>query len=142
MSRIWEFTGETKVELGVNLKRIRLAVDCQRGKKGDLGGWIEKAENLIGNAWVSGDARVSGNAQETGVVKHLIGGQWSVTCLSNGVINIGCKSYKAIEWKKFSNRQISEMSDVALEFWKKYKTIIFELSKIAVADGKKHKKVK
>ena len=32
-------------------------------KVGDLGGYIEKEENLYGDAWVSGDARVCGNAR-------------------------------------------------------------------------------
>ena len=35
-------------------------------KVGDLGGYIEKEENLYGDAWVSGDARVCGNARVYG----------------------------------------------------------------------------
>ena len=48
----YEFTGETKVELGITFKRIRALVTRTKlgVKKGDLGGWIEKEENLCGNA--------------------------------------------------------------------------------------------
>ena len=43
----YEFTGETKVnDDGVTLHRIRALRDTWYCKKGDLGGWIEKEENL------------------------------------------------------------------------------------------------
>ena len=67
----WEFTGEEKTVLGVVLKRIRATVEFTlkcgiKVKAGENGGWIEKEENLSGNAWVSGDARVYGNACVSG----------------------------------------------------------------------------
>ena len=42
-------------------------------KIGDLGGWIEKEENLSheGNAWVCGDAEVYGNA-EVFSISHVL----------------------------------------------------------------------
>ena len=63
----YEFTGETKVEFGNTLHRIRavVAIAAIDVAAGDLGGWIEKESNLSlvsGDAWVSGNARVSGNA--------------------------------------------------------------------------------
>jgi carbonic anhydrase/acetyltransferase-like protein (isoleucine patch superfamily) len=61
----YEFTGESKVEAGVTLKRIRALISFGDVLKGDVGGWIEAESNLsqvYGNAWVSGDAKVSGNA--------------------------------------------------------------------------------
>lgn len=44
--------------------RIRASVAFGNVKEGELGGYVEKEENLDqeGNAWVYGDARVSGNA--------------------------------------------------------------------------------
>ena len=56
--------------LGHRLYQIRALKDFGDIKKGDLGGWIEKVENLsqkgncwvFGNAWVFGDAQVFGNA--------------------------------------------------------------------------------
>ena len=70
----YELTSETKVFLGKTLYRIKALVQFGNVNAGDLGGWIEKEENLsqYGNAWVygnaevSGDARVYGNAEVSG----------------------------------------------------------------------------
>lgn len=61
MTKHFEFTGETSG----NLKRIRALIDLpwHGVRAGDLGGWIEKEENLCDLAWVSGDAQVFGKAQ-------------------------------------------------------------------------------
>ena len=65
----YEFTGETKqVELlfrTATLHRIRAVVEFGLVKVGDLGGWIEKEENLSheGKAWVWGNAKVCGDAK-------------------------------------------------------------------------------
>ena len=52
----FEFTGETKVVFGVTLNRIRAVTTIAAIgiAAGDLGGWIEREENLrvSGNAWV------------------------------------------------------------------------------------------
>lgn len=62
--RKYEFTGETKVFLNATLHRIRAVADFGTIHAGDVGGWIEKEENLshYGNAWVSDDAMVFGDA--------------------------------------------------------------------------------
>ena len=54
----YELTGEVKVKFGVTFKRIRALIDFGNVKKGELGGFIEKEENLSheNNAWVSGNA--------------------------------------------------------------------------------------
>ena len=68
----YEFTGETKqVELSfgtVTLHRIKAVAEFGIVKVGDLGGWIEKEENLSHEekAWVYGDAKVWGNAEVYG----------------------------------------------------------------------------
>lgn len=65
----YEFTGETKeIRLlfrTATLHRIRATVAFGIVEVGDLGGWIEKEENLSheGKAWVCGDAEVWGNAK-------------------------------------------------------------------------------
>ena len=38
---------------------------------------------------------------------------------------IGCKYYKNYMWRDFTDKQISEMDDDALDFWTKYKGLIF-----------------
>ena len=71
----YEFTGETKeIKLLFRtavLHRIRATVSFGFVKIGDLGGWIEKEENLSheGKAWVCGDAEVWGNAKVCGDAK-------------------------------------------------------------------------
>ena len=70
MSKKYEFTGETKIEFGVTFKRIRalVAIAAFSVAAGDLGGWIEKENNLsqiYGDAWISGNAQIYARA-ETG----------------------------------------------------------------------------
>ena len=68
----FEFTGETKtISLlfrTATLHRIRAVAEFGLVKIGDLGGWIEKEENLSheGKAWVWGNAEVWGNAKVCG----------------------------------------------------------------------------
>ena len=70
----YEFTGETK-QVGffgnITLKRIRATMEFGIIKIGDLGGWIEKEENLShkGNAKVYGNVEVWGNAKVYGNVE-------------------------------------------------------------------------
>lgn len=66
----YKFTDETKEVDGHVLHRIVATCYfevCHRQiKKGMLGGWIEKKENLQGEAWVSGEAIVCDDAVVTG----------------------------------------------------------------------------
>ncbi|MDO4317230.1 MAG: hypothetical protein Q4C48_03380 [Lachnospiraceae bacterium] len=62
----YEFTGETEELIGGTvLRRIRAVRDFGHVKRGELGGWIEKDENLSheGSAWVGEEAVVWGNAR-------------------------------------------------------------------------------
>ena len=67
----YEMTSNVKEFLGHKLFQIRALKDFGDVKTGDLGGYIEKEENLShgGNAWVFGNARVSGNARIHGNAK-------------------------------------------------------------------------
>ena len=65
---------------GIELFRIKALISFSNVKKGELGGYVEKEENLshsgdawvygnarvYGDAWVYGNARVSGNAEVYG----------------------------------------------------------------------------
>ena len=53
---------------GIDLFRIKALISFSDVEKGELGGYVEKEENLShsGNAWVSGDARVNGDAWVNG----------------------------------------------------------------------------
>ena len=60
----FELTTDSKMVFGRKLFRIKALISFGDVKKDELGGWVEKEQNLShsGNAWVSGDARVFGNA--------------------------------------------------------------------------------
>lgn len=61
----FELVAELSKEFfGRKLFRIRALISFSNVSKGDLGGWVEKEEcvDQSGNAWVYGDARVSGDA--------------------------------------------------------------------------------
>ena len=65
----FKLTSEFIVDIsGVKLFRIKALIEFGNVKAGDLGGYIEKEENLshMGNAWVSGNAQVSGDARVFG----------------------------------------------------------------------------
>jgi len=65
----YSITKNSKIEFGITLFQIKAEMSFGNVRKGDLGGWIEKEENLAqvsGNAWVYGNAWVSGDAQVSG----------------------------------------------------------------------------
>ena len=65
MNKKYELTNETKEFLGRTLHRIRALKDFGNVKIGDLGGWIEKEENLSHDdlCWVHDSALVGDNAR-------------------------------------------------------------------------------
>ena len=67
----YELTAESKEYGGRKLFRIKALVSFGNVKKGELGGWIEKEQNLShsGNAWVYDKAKVYGKAQIYGKAK-------------------------------------------------------------------------
>lgn len=67
--RKFELTENFKVNaFGVKLFQIKAVRSFASVREGELGGYVEKEENLdhAGNAWVSGDAEVSGDAKVSG----------------------------------------------------------------------------
>lgn len=64
----YEFTEDTKMFYGRTLHRIKALRSFGDVSVGDLGGWIEKEDNLsqVGNAWVSDNAEVFDNAAVSG----------------------------------------------------------------------------
>jgi len=64
----YEFTGKFKMFLDKKLFQIRALVSFGSVEAGEIGGYIEKEDNLshAGNAWVSGDAWVYGDAEVYG----------------------------------------------------------------------------
>ena len=64
-SKKYKLTNETIEFCGRKLHRIQALIDFSDVKAGDLGGWIEKENNLsqIGDAWVYENAKVYGEAK-------------------------------------------------------------------------------
>ena len=74
----FKLTSEFIVDIsGVKLFRIKALIEFGNVKAGDLGGYIEKEENLshMGDAWIYGDAQISGNAQVFGNAR-VFGDAW------------------------------------------------------------------
>ena len=67
----FELTTDTKMLFGRKLFRIKALISFGDVTAGDLGGYVEKEENLShdGNAWVFGNAKVSDNAKVSGEAK-------------------------------------------------------------------------
>ena len=64
MAKNWKIRTDLSIEVyGHTLFRIECTQDFKEIKDGTLGGYIEKEENLDGDAWVSDDAQVYGNAR-------------------------------------------------------------------------------
>ena len=74
----YEFTGEVKSWFGRTLHQIRATISFGEVNVGDIGGWIEKEENLAhnGNAWVYGNAQVCDDAQVYGNAWVCNQAQW------------------------------------------------------------------
>ena len=64
----FELTEETLELYGHTLYRIKALKDFSVVHKGDLGGWVEKEDNLsqYGDCWIGDDAKVWGNAEVYG----------------------------------------------------------------------------
>ena len=126
----FKLTTEKKEVHGITLYQIEATEDYTNGvKKGDKGGWIEKEDNLNGDAWVSGNARVYGNAWVYGDA-WVSGDAWYKSPLQiqgtkhflneckKGIIRIGCyelpidgwlERYKEIgEQNGYSKQEIEE----------------------------------
>lgn len=73
----FELTNETKTICGKTLFRIKALISFGNVSAGDLGGFIEKEENLShsGRAWVYGDAKVYGDAEVYGNAR-VYGNAW------------------------------------------------------------------
>ena len=96
-------TEETKEIEGHILHRIQAIKDFGRIKAGDLGGWVEKEENLShkGLCWVFDDAQVFGNAQvldNARVIEQATVKDFAVVC--NDAIIYGNAIIKDSAWIK------------------------------------------
>ena len=123
MAMKYKLTTNTKIHFGIKLFQIEAIVSFGDIKKGEVGGWVEREDNLShdGDAWVSGDA-----ARQP---IHIEGLAYQVT-ITDQHIKIGCELHEITEWDGFSNNRILEMDGkAALKFWKAHKKQILGLAK-------------
>ena len=132
----YKLTDEKIEWYGRTLYRIIALISFGDVKEGDLGGFIEKEENLshYDNCWVFGkaqvcdearvfgEAQVFGKAQATTTVKTFGNGfRYNIT-VTDKHIKIGCQQRLKSEWINFTDREILEMDGrQALEFWNIFK---------------------
>ena len=114
----FELTTESITNVaGKKLFRIKALIDFGDVKAGEVGGYVEKEENVSqdGNAWVSGnamvygDARVSGNAMVYGDADYALvqgfGTEFRCTTFYRGknkkiMVNCGCFHGDLEEFRK------------------------------------------
>lgn len=121
----FEYTGKTKEFFGVMLRQIRYITDMPQHniKTGDIGGWIEKDENLCGNACVCGDARVHGNACVSGgewrkSPLYIQGTRWAACMCTDNLLKIGCQKHTLEDWQKnyLNIAKENDAEDIAEEY--------------------------
>ncbi len=101
INKKYEFTEETKDICGKKLYRIRALRDFKGVKAGDLGGFIEKEENLSheGNCWVYNNAMyaeihgcaVIYNGKWDKSPLYIQGTKWAFYVSSENMITTGCQ---------------------------------------------------
>ena len=91
-------TDETIEMYGVTLHRIKAVRSFGNVKEGDLGGFVEKEENISEyfEAWVYGNAKVCGNAKVLGNADYIVfknwwsSGRYFTWTRSNNMWSVGC----------------------------------------------------
>lgn len=126
----YELTNETKNIFGKTLYRIKALIDFGSVEKGELGGFIEKEDNLnqhdnawvydnarvFGNAMVYGNARVFGNAWVSGKIKLEFGWcfarkrkDWNITEIENEEETLLIKDYQPTSEEPPKKMTVSEI---------------------------------
>ena len=125
---------------GRTLYRIKATTDFGYVKKGELGGYIEKEENLshFGDAWVSDNARVSDDAWVSGNARvselgdvivfknHWSSGRYFTYTKSNKMWKVGCFYGTGAELIAKAYKD----SEVSGKHYESYVNLVLELEKI------------
>lgn len=99
MGKKYELTNEFVQVSGIKLYRIKALKDFASVRAGDLGGYIEKEENLSQN----GDAKVYDNARVYSRLPVFFGTRYVVNPIPNKgklEIRIGCQTHTYEKWIK------------------------------------------
>jgi uncharacterized protein YjbI with pentapeptide repeats len=74
-------------------------------------------------------ANLSGAIGNNKEVKSLQLEKYDITILVDVRIHIGCQNHTVEQWENFTDEEISEMDDGALEWWKEWKEVILKVAK-------------
>ncbi len=66
------------------------------------------------------------------LIKSMVCDKYQISYTSK-MMYIGCQSHSIAEWKDFTDEEIEDMDDEALEWWTKWKTIIFKIVEMSPA---------
>lgn len=123
MTKNWKIRKDLSIEVcGHTLFRIECTQDFKEIKAGNLGGYIEKEENLDGDAWVFGSACVFGDEIKSRYDICYISNRYYDITITPLHIKIGCQYHAQEAWWNFTDEQIEKMDgDNALSFWKIWK---------------------
>src|SRR5574343_626497 len=90
--------------------------------------------NLTGANLYLADLSFANLHNVTGI-NVIHGLKWDVL-ISYNRLKIGCQEHSHDEWKSFSDEDISEMHDEALQFWTKYKIMLIAMCEDASKEQK------
>ena len=119
---------DTITFFGVQLFRIKALISFSGIEKGEVGGYIASEKNLsqYGNAWVSGNAKVYGNADYIVFKNTWSSGRYFTYTKSNKNWRVGCfygNGYELIR-KAYKDSQKSG------DFYKAYVEFVEKLEEI------------
>jgi len=66
---------------------------------------------------------------------HITCGLRYTALITDNYMRLGCKRYTHAEWSEFSDSQIAQMDDDALEFWKQWKEPLLAMCAAHAAKG-------
>ena len=119
----YEFTDETKEFFGRTLRRIRAVRDFGDVSAGEIGGWIEKEENLSHD----GDARVYGGEWENSPC-YIQGTRWAINISSPDTVQCGCQNHTWQEWyDRYAEISADHNGDDVLEEYIRYFNLLCEM---------------
>ena len=119
---------DTITFFGVQLFRIKALISFSGIEKGEVGGYIANEKNLSqsGNAWVYGNARVSGNADYIVFKNTWSSGRYFTYTKSNKKWRVGCFYGDGAELVEKAYKDSKKSGD----FYKAYVDFVEKLEEI------------
>ena len=119
---------DTITFFGVQLFRIKALISFSGIEKGEVGGYVASERNLsqYGNAWVSGNARVYGNAEYIVFKNTWSSGRYFTYTKSNKKWRVGCFYGSGAELVEKAYKDSKKSGD----FYKAYVEFVEKLEEI------------